>query len=410
MSIPISNKVMKLKPSASITAMQRVTELKAKGRRIYDFCVGEPDFSTPGNIVDAAIAALRAGDTHYTGSAGILSLRKAISNKLLRDSGVTYDPSEIVVASGAKLLIYELFSATLEAGDEVIVPAPFWVSYPDIVALNGGVPVVVPCGPETGFKLTPASLEAAITEKTRWVIFNSPSNPTGAIYSHQEWSSLIEVLLAHPQVSVLTDEIYEHVIYDGAKNVTPVAVDPRLRERCVIVNGMSKAYAMTGWRLGFAAGPRHVIQAVVKLLGQSTTCACSFAQTAAIEALEGSQEPIADMLESYKKRRTQIVDGLNRIEGISCAMPQGAFYAFPDVRRLLGSQTQDDSVISTDADLVSYLLEEASAAIMGGASYGSPGFLRLSFATSETTISEGIEAIAQAVAKLRLPGTNIEGA
>ncbi|MCV6546231.1 MAG: pyridoxal phosphate-dependent aminotransferase [Cohaesibacter sp.] len=401
MSIQISTKVKKLKPSASIAAKQRVIELEAEGRKIFDFCVGEPDFSTPENIMNAGIAAMRAGDTHYTGSAGILPLRKAIASKLQRDNAVTYDPSEIVVANGAKQLIYELFSATLEPGDEVIVPAPYWVSYPDIVALGGGVPIVVSCGPEDRFKLTPAALEAAITDKTRWVIINSPSNPTGAIYSKDEWQALTEVLLLHPKVSVLTDEIYEHITYEGARNITPVAVDDRLKDRCVIVNGMSKAYAMTGWRIGFAAGPRHVMQAVTKLLGQSTTCPCSFAQTAAIEALEGSQEPVQEMLASYATRRSMTVDGLNQIAGISCVKPQGAFYAFADVRNLLGSVAPDGSKIETDLDLVNYLLEEASAATMDGTSYGSPGFLRISFAASEATISQGLEAIANAVAKLK---------
>jgi aspartate aminotransferase len=281
------------------------------------------------------------------------------------------------------------------------VPAPYWVSYPDIVAINGGTPVIVSCGPEDGFKLTPQSLEAAITPKTRWVIINSPSNPTGAVYSTEEWRGLITVLLAHPHVAVMTDEIYEHITYDGVKNITALALEPSLRDRFVVVNGMSKAYAMTGWRLGFAAGPRPVIQAVVKLLGQSTTCPCSFAQTAAIEALTNGQGPIKDMLTSYSKRRSLIVDGLKKIDGITCQNPDGAFYAFPDVRPLLGATRPDGVVIETDRDLVAYLLEAASAAVMDG----SPGFLRLSFAASEETILDGLASIAQAIAALRIPET-----
>jgi aspartate aminotransferase len=406
MAISISRRVKQLKPSASLAAKQRVTELEAEGREIFDFCVGEPDFDTPRYIVDAGIKALRSGDTHYTGSAGILPLRKAISNKLCRDNNVSYDLSEIVVANGAKQLIFELFAATLEDGDEVITPAPYWVSYPDIVALNGGVPVIVSCMPETDFKLTPEMLKAAITPKTRWLIINSPSNPTGAVYSHDEWSSIIEVLKHHPNVSVLTDEIYEHIAYDGVKNITPVVVDEVMRDRCVIVNGMSKAYAMTGWRIGYAAGPAHVISAMVKLLGQSTTCACAFAQTAAVAALEGDQKPIAQMLESYAERRIATVAALNEIEGITCAMPQAAFYVFPDIRPLLGSKTPSGTVIATDIDMVNYLLEEASAATMDGTSYGTPGFLRLSFATSMGTITSGLGSIAEAVAKLK-PTDNV---
>ncbi|MCV6576526.1 MAG: pyridoxal phosphate-dependent aminotransferase [Cohaesibacter sp.] len=403
MPIQISSKVMRLKPSASIAAKQRVTDLEAKGWKIYDFCVGEPDFATPKTIVDAAIAAMRRGDTHYTGSSGILALREAVAQKLSHDNHVTYHPSEIVVANGAKQLIYELFAATLEPGNEVIVPAPYWVSYPDIVALNGGTPIVVSCGPEDNFKLTAASLESAITDKTRWVIINSPSNPTGAVYHQDEWQALIDVLVSHPHVSILTDEIYEHIIYENAQNITPVALDERLKERCVIVNGMSKAYAMTGWRLGFAAGPQHVMQAITKLLGQSTTCACSFAQSAAVEALYGSPEPVEEMLRAYTKRRSIMVDGLNRIEGICCTKPQGAFYAFPDVRAILGSKSPDGSTLTTDLDLVNYLIEEASVATMDGTSYGLPGFLRLSFATSQSMIAEGLEAMTLAIAKLDRP-------
>lgn len=402
MAIAIASKVQKLRPSPSIAAKQRVSDLRAQGRHIFDFCMGEPDFDTPQPIIDAAVAAMTGGETHYTGTQGIAPLRTAIAEKLERENGVVYTPSEIVVGNGAKQLIFEVFSATLSEGDEVIVPAPFWVSYPDIVTLNGGKPVIVPCGPETSFKLTAEALEKAITPKTRWLIMNSPGNPTGALYSKSEWEALIEVLNAHPDVALMTDEIYEHITYDGARNLTPVSLSPELRERCVIVNGVSKAYAMTGWRIGYAAGPDHVIKAVVKLLGQSTTCACSFSQFGAMAALEGDQMPVAEMVEAYKERRHCIVTGLNATPGIECAVPDAAFYVFPDVRGLLGSTTPEARTLTTDLDIVDYLLEEASAAVMDGTSYGMPGFLRLSFATSTDTIEQGTAAIQAAVNRLKI--------
>lgn len=401
MAISISHKVLRLRPSPSIAAKQRVDELRAQGRKIFDFCLGEPDFDTPEHIIAAAETALRGGDTHYTGSQGIPALRRAISDKLIRENGVTYDPSEIVVANGAKQLIFEVFAATLKDGDEVIVPAPYWVSYPDIVALNGGTPVIVSCGPEAGFKISPPALEAAITPRTRWLIINSPSNPTGAVYSVEEWQGLIDVLNRHPLVALMTDEIYELIAYDGVQNVTPVAVDAGIRDRCVIVNGMSKAFAMTGWRVGYAAGPAEVIKAVTKLLGQSTTCACSFSQTAAVAALNGDQSALRDMLSAYSERRALIVDALNAVPGIRCTVPQAAFYVFPDVRALLGTRTVDGTVIVSDLDLVNYLLEESSVAVMDGTSYGMPGFLRLSFATATDDIVQGIVAITAAISKLQ---------
>ncbi|WP_319528861.1 pyridoxal phosphate-dependent aminotransferase [uncultured Cohaesibacter sp.] len=406
MSITISQKVRKLRPSASIAAKQKVDELRAQGVKILDFCLGEPDFDTPSHIIEAAHQSMLSGDTHYTGSQGTPALRQAIAEKLARDNGVSVPASQIVVANGAKQLIFDIFAATLDPGDEVIIPAPYWVSYPDIVSLNGGEPKVVTCGPETGFKLTAEMLEGAITSRTRWLIINSPSNPTGAVYTREEWLSLIEVLKKHPHVAVMTDEIYEHITFGGVKNLSPMAVDPSIADRCVIVNGMSKAYAMTGWRIGYAVCPPDLAKAVVKLLGQSTTCACSFSQSAATVALNADQSCVDEMVTIYTKRRAAIVEGLNAATGITCTAPDAAFYVFPDVRALLGSKTVDGGVIEGDLDLVSYLLDEAHVALMDGTSYGLPGFLRLSFAASETVIAEGMDAIAKAVAKLQLADAN----
>ncbi|MEI2385791.1 pyridoxal phosphate-dependent aminotransferase [Breoghania sp. JC706] len=399
MAIALSKKVQALKPSASIAAKQRVTELQAQGRTILDFTLGEPDQDTPEAIIEAGVAALRGGDTHYTGSAGKLELRKAICEKLARDNAVSYSPDEIVVAAGAKQIIYEAFAATLESGDEVVIPAPYWVSYPDIVRLNGAVPVIVECPPEAGFRLTPEALEAAITPKTRWLIVNSPSNPSGAVLEREHWAALVEVLERHPHVAVMTDEIYEKIVFDGIRNCSPVSLAPGMKDRCLIVNGMSKAYAMTGWRIGYAAGPANLIKAIIKLIGQSTTCTTAFAQTAATEALRGDQKPIADMVAIYRERRDLIVSMLNDIPGVTCSTPGGAFYVFPDIRPLLGRKGPDGA-IDSDLELVSYLLDEAGVAVMDGTSYGMPGFLRLSFATSTATIRSGCTAIGAAIAKL----------
>ena len=301
---------------------------------------------------------------------------------------------------GAKQLIFETFAATLNDGDEVIVPAPFWVSYPDIVRLNGGTPVILPCPAETGFKLTPAALAAAITPRTRWLILCAPSNPTGAIYSTAELAALAAVLLDHPQVAVLTDDIYEHLVYDGARADTILRADPRLAGRVVLINGMSKAYAMTGWRIGYAAGPAPLMAAITKLIGQSTTCPCSFAQTAAVAALNGDQQPVRDMVAIYQRRRDLMHARLSAIPGLRCDLPAGAFYIYPDVSALIGRTTPDGSVLQDDRDVALYFLRAAGVAVMDGASYGMSPYLRLSFATAEPTIDEGCALIAQACAAL----------
>jgi len=400
MPIQLSNKVKSLKSSASMSAKQRVDELEVSGNEILDFTLGEPDMNTPLNIVDSGIAAIKSGDTHYTGSSGKLSLRKAVCSKLSRDNNAEYSSNEIVIGSGAKQLISEAFSASLNVGDEVIIPAPYWVSYPDIVALNQGIPVIVQCGPENGFKLTAKQLESAITPSTRWLIINSPSNPTGAVYSNNEWHDLLAVLRRHPSIALMTDEIYEHIVYDGTTNHSPVGLAPDFKDRTLIVNGVSKAYAMTGWRIGFAAGPSELINAIAKLIGQSTSCPASFAQSATIEALTGSQDSVESMRKIYATRKEVMVSRLNRINGINCLSPDGAFYVFPDVGALIGRTTPEGKVLCSDIDITSYLLESAKVALMDGTSYGLPGFIRLSFATSTDIIERGCDAIERSVNEL----------
>lgn len=400
MNIPLSNRVNSLKPSASIAAKAIVNDLRAQGRKIVDFTIGEPDLDTPPHIIEAAISAMRAGDTHYTASNGTPVLRQAIADKLARDNGITINPADIVVGCGAKQLIFEAFAATLNDGDEVIVPAPYWVSYPDIVALNGGKPVIVPCSRQDDFKLTAPALEAAITPHTRWVILCAPSNPTGAIYDRDELAALAEVLHRHPHIAVMTDDIYEHLVYDGHCVDNLLRVDPTLAERVLMVNGLSKAYAMTGWRIGYAAGPSEVIGAITKLLGQSTTCPSSISQAAAVEALNGDQAPVREMVALYERRRNLMHELLSAIPGISCARPAGAFYIYPDISALIGCRTPEGQVIETDTALMLYLLESVGVAVMDGAAYGMSPCLRLSFATSEDTIAEGCALIARACAAL----------
>lgn len=400
MSIELSKRVLDLKPSASIAAKAKVRELESQGFRIIDFTIGEPDFATPPHIIDAAMDALKAGDTHYTATQGTDALRSAIVGKLKRDHNVSYDISEVIVGVGAKQLIFEAFAATLNKGDEVIVPAPYWVSYPDIVAVNDGTPVVVVCGEKHGFKLTPSALEAAITPKTKWLILNSPSNPTGAVYNQEELRALLAVLDRHPHVAIMTDDIYEHIVYDGVTHYTPVQINPDFKARCLLINGMSKAYAMTGWRVGYAAGPKPLIAAIGKLLGQSTTCASSISQAASAAALNGDQNPVKDMCAIYKQRRDRMCELLAEIPGIRCATPEGAFYVYPSVEGLLGKTTPDGRVLKTDLDVSMYFLEVANVAVMDGTSYGLSPYLRLSFATAIETIEQGCERIAQACAAL----------
>jgi aspartate aminotransferase len=396
MSLKLAERVAKLKPSASIAAKNRVSEMLAAGRHVIDFTIGEPDLDTPCHVVEAAIAAMRSGDTHYTATPGTPTLRKAICRKLERENGLSYTPEEVIVGCGAKQLIFEAFAATLSKGDEVVVPAPYWVSYPDIVSVNGGTPVVVQCGENVGFKLTPSALDAAITPRTRWVILNSPSNPTGAVYSREEMKDLAAVLALHPHVWTITDEIYEHLVYDGRTAPNLIQVDPTLADRTLIVNGLSKAYAMTGWRVGYAAGPTALISAITKLLGQSTTCPSSISQAAAVAALDGDQSFVRETVALYERRRNRMIELLDGTPGFRITAPAGAFYLYPSVAGLIGRRTASGDVLKSDLDVSLYLLDAANVAVMDGASYGLSPHLRLSFATSFSTIEMGCSQIRQA--------------
>ena len=396
----VAERLNGVKVSPSLTARGRVETLRAEGRNIVDFTVGEPDFPTPAHIVAAGIDALRTGQTRYTSTSGTPALRRAIAAKLQRENGMHFAPEQVVVAGGAKQVIFEALAASLNVGDEVIVPAPYWVSYPDIVAIHGGVPVAVGTGPTQGFKLTPAALEAAITARTRWLILNSPNNPTGAVYTAQELRSLADVLARHPRVWVLTDEIYEHFVFGGAKHVSILAAAPELAPRTLIVNGMSKAYAMTGWRLGYGAGPLPLIRAITMLLSQNTSCAASISQHAGVVALEGPQECVADAVAEFERRCTHMTARINAVPGMTCDVPDGAFYLFPSVQGLIGRRDSNGKLLANEVDVVMFLLEEAGVATMDGGSYGMAGFLRVSFATSLEQIDLGCERLRAACARL----------
>lgn len=397
----VASRLSVAKPSASVAAKAKADALRAEGRQIVDFTVGEPDFPTPAHIVHAGRQALLEGHTRYTASTGILPLRKAIQAKLQRENGLVYDLSEIVVGCGAKHIIFNAFTASLNEGDEVVIPAPYWVSYPEMVLINAGVPKIVDCPAEVGFKLTPKALEAAITPRTRWVVLNSPNNPTGAVYSEPELRALGQVLARHPHVWVLTDEIYEHFVFDGARHVCLLNTTPELKSRTLVINGMSKAYAMTGWRVGYGAAPIALIKAITLLIGQSTTCATASAQIAAAVALDGPQDCVKSAGELFAARRTRMATQLNAIEGIECDMPAGAFYVFASVAGLIGKKTPDGKVLGNDLDVCNYMIDAAGVVTIDGASYGLSPYLRFSFATSDKEIDRGIAAIAAAVARLK---------
>ena len=400
MPIHLSERVLSIKPSASIAARKRVVELQAEGHDIIDFTIGEPDLDTPDHIVEAAIQALRAGDTHYTPSAGTRALRQSVANKLSSTTGHSYTPEQVVVGSGAKQIIYEAFMATLNPGDEVIIPAPYWVSYPDIVRLCGGKPVVVTCEESSGFKLTAEALQAAITPRTRWLVLNSPCNPTGAVYDAQSLASLSKVLSNHPDVMVITDDIYEDLLYDESRHANLVATAPAMAPRTLLVSGFSKSYAMTGWRVGYGIGPAELIQAIVKLITQSTTCVSSISQAGALAAIDGPQDFLRQTLKTYDERRCLMQRLISSIPGVACELPQGAFYLYPGVKGLMGRRTPDGKTLDSDVDLTSYLLDSAKVAVMDGTSYGLSPYLRLSYATSLESIKDGCKRIAEACAKL----------
>ena len=385
----------RVKPSPTIAMTTLAQELKAQGRDIISLSAGEPDFDTPEHIKRAAAAAIAAGKTKYTAPDGMPELKQAICKKFSRENALEYSPSQISVGTGGKQTLFNAFMATLNAEDEVIIPAPYWVSYPDMVLLAGGTPVVVATDVKDNYKLTAKALRAAITENTKWFIFNSPSNPTGAGYSAPELKALTDVLLDFPDVMVMSDDMYEHLTYDGFKFVSPAQVEPRLYARTLTCNGVSKAYAMTGWRIGYAAGPEALIAAMRKVQSQTTSNPCSISQWAALEALEGPQAFLQDNQTLFKGRRDLVVAGLNAIEGITCPIPEGAFYVYPSIAGLIGKTTPSGKVIATDEDFAIALLEDTGVAAVFGAAFGlSPNF-RISYATSESQLSEACARIAQ---------------
>lgn len=391
----------RVKPSPTIAVTTKAQELKAAGRDVIGLGAGEPDFDTPDNIKAAGIAAIEAGKTKYTAVDGIPELKKAICAKFARDNDLTYTPDQVTVGTGGKQVLYNAFMATLNTGDEVIIPAPYWVSYPDMVLLAGAEPVFIEAPLETGFKITAAQLEAAITPKTKWFLFNSPSNPTGAGYSWDELKALTDVLLRHPNVWVLTDDMYEHLAYGDFKFCTPAQVEPALYDRTLTMNGVSKAYAMTGWRIGYAAGPKALIGAIRKVQSQSTSNPCTISQWAAIEALEGTQDFIAPNNDMFIRRRDLVVDLLNNADGIICPMPEGAFYVYPNIAGCIGKTTPAGTQISDDEVFATVLLEETGVAVVFGAAFGlSPNF-RVSYATSDSALTEACTRIQTFCASLR---------
>jgi aspartate aminotransferase len=386
--IRLSATLDRVKPSPTIAVTTKAQELKAAGRDVIGLGAGEPDFPTPAHIRAAGIRAIEEGKTKYTAVDGIPELKAAICAKFKRDNGLDYTPAQVSVASGGKQILYNALMATLDPGDEVIIPAPYWVSYPDMVLLAGGEPVIVPAGIETAFKLTPEALEAAITPKTRWFIFNSPSNPTGAGYSRAELRALTDVLMRHPHVMVMTDDMYEHLAYDDFEFCTPAEVEPALYDRTLTCNGVSKAYCMTGWRIGYAAGPQALIAAMRKIQSQSTSNPCTISQWAAVEALNGPHDFIAENNAAFVRRRNLVVGRLNAIPGIDCPCPEGAFYVYPSIAGLIGKVSVGGARIVTDEDFATALLEETGVAVVFGAAFGLSPHFRISYATSDEALNE----------------------
>ena len=391
----------RVKPSATMATDQKARELKAQGRDVISLGAGEPDFDTPENIKEAAIRAIREGKTKYTTVDGIPELKEAIAAKFGRENGLTYKPSQVNVSPGGKPVIFNAMMATLNPGDEVIVPAPYWVSYPDMVLLAGGTPVFAPTTAASGFKLKPAELEAAITPRTRWLILNSPSNPSGAAYTKEELKGLAEVLLRHPQVWILTDDMYEHLMFDDMKFWTIAQVEPALYERTLTMNGVSKAYAMTGWRIGYAAGPEPLIKLMAKVMSQSTSNPCSVSQYAAVEALNGPQDFIKPNAALFQKRRDLVVSMLNQASGLVCPTPEGAFYVYPSCEKLIGRTAPSGRVIGSDKDFANELLEAEGVAVVFGEAFGLSPFFRISYATSEKVLEDACGRIQRFCASVK---------
>ena len=397
----ISDTLSRVKPSATIAVTQKARDLKAQGRDIISLSVGEPDFDTPDNIKRAAVEAINRGETKYTPVSGIVPLREAIAKKFKRENGLDYKPSQTIVGTGGKHVLFNAFMASLNPGDEVVIPAPFWVSYPDMVLLCGGKPVIVQTAEASAFKLRPEDLERAITPRTKWVLLNSPSNPSGAAYTRGEMKALTDVIVRHPNVWVLTDDIYEHLVYGDFEFCTPAQVEPNLMERTLTMNGVSKSYAMTGWRIGFAGGPEKLIKAMDMLQGQQTSGACSIAQWASVEALNGPQDFIATSRKAFEERRDLVVSMINQARYLRCHKPEGAFYVYPSCAEAIGKTAPSGKVIETDEDFVSELLESEGVAAVHGSAFGTGPNFRISYATSNKLLEEACAKIQRFTANLR---------
>ncbi len=396
----LARRVLGAKPSATKEMTRLANQLRREGRSVIALSQGEPDFPTPAHVREAAKQAIDRNESRYTDVAGTFALREAVVRKFERDNGLKYTPEQVQVGCGAKQILYNALQATLDPGDEVVVPTPAWVSYPEMVLLAGGQPVIVRCGARSGFKITPEQLDAAITPRTKWVMLNSPSNPSGAVYSHEELAALGEVLLRHPQVWMMADDIYEKIRYDDTPFATPAAVTPALASRTLTINGVSKAYAMTGWRVGFGAGPLELIKAMNLVQSQSTSHTSSISQAASVAALDGPMDFLPAFVDAFRRRRDAVVARLNAMDGVTCELPPGAFYAFPGVQELLGRRDRSGHLIATDADLAMYLLREAGVAIVPGSAFELPGHLRFSYAASDEDLAEALSRVAAACAEL----------
>jgi len=396
----VAKRLSVIKPSPTVALNTKAMELAAAGEDVIGLAAGEPDFDTPENAKEAGIRAIQTGDTKYTAPDGRRELKEAVCRKFKRENGLDYKPEQIIIGAGGKHVLFNAFMATLDPGDEVIIPAPYWTSYPDMVLLAGGTPVIVPCVEEHGFKLQPGDLEKAITDKTKWVIINSPSNPTGAGYNLADMKAITDVLVRHPHVWVLTDDMYEHIAYDGFEFVTPAQVEPRLYERTLTTNGVSKAYAMTGWRIGYAGGPVDVIKAMGKVQSQSTTNPSSISQAAATEALDGPQDFMKPRAESFRQRRDLVVGMLNQAKGITCRSPEGAFYVYPSCAGTIGKTTPAGKKIESDDDFAAYLLEAEKVVVVPGSAFGLSPYFRISYATSEVKLEEACRRIQRACGAL----------
>ena len=398
----LAARLSRVKPSATIAISAKANALKAAGKSVIALSFGEPDFDTPDNVKEAAIKAIKAGDTKYTAVDGTPKLKEAIVAKFKRENGLTYSTKQITVGTGGKQVLYNAFMATLSPGDEVIIPAPYWVSYPEMVLLAEGTPVIVPCPQESGFKLRAADLEAAITPKTKWVLLNSPSNPSGAAYTHSELKAITEVLVRHPHVWVLTDDMYEHLVYDNFEFTTPAQIEPSLYNRTLTMNGVSKAYCMTGWRIGYAGGPEHLIKAMGDIQSQSTSNPSSISQAAAVEALNGPQDFIPRNNAVFKQRRDLVVKMLNEAPGLHCHTPEGAFYVYPSCAGLLGAKTPAGTILNNDEDVINYLLDAQGIAVVHGAAFGLSPHFRVSYAASTELLEDACRRIQKACTDLTL--------